>query len=131
MSTLPPPAGDKFWIDDTNSFGINSLNAINSRGCINSLNAINSSGNLTLQPSNTIQGQMITAKLEIDERTAVTMDDVALKNKVLNMLVNELIAAKCIEFTKQQDIATNTTIIRARIFATPDTHVRIIRGATK
>jgi hypothetical protein len=119
MSTLPPPAGDKFWIDDTNSFGINSLNAINS------------SGNLTLQPSNTIQGKMITAKLEIDERTAVTMDDVALKNKVLNMLLNELISAKCIEFTKQQDVATNTTIIRARIFATPDTHVRIIRGATK
>jgi hypothetical protein len=79
----------------------------------------------------TIQGQMITATLEIDEFQIRQMDDVALKNKVLNMLVNELIAAKCIEFTKQQDVATNTTIIRARIFATPDTHVRIIRGATK
>jgi hypothetical protein len=119
MNTLPPPVRDKFWIDDTNSFGINSLNAINSPG------------SLTIQPLDTIQGKMITAKLEIDERTAVTMDDVALKNKILNMLLNELISAKCIEFTKQQDVATNTTVIRARIFATPDTQVRIIREATK
>jgi hypothetical protein len=119
MNTLPPPVRDKFWIDDTNSFGINSLNAINSPG------------SLTIQPLDTIQGKMITAKLEIDERTAVTMDDVALKNKILNMLLNELVSAKCIEFTKQQDVATNTTVIRARIFATPDTQVRIIREATK
>jgi hypothetical protein len=119
MNTLPPPVRDKFWIDDTNSFGINSLNAINSPG------------SLIIQPLDTIQGKMITAKLEIDERTAVTMDDVALKNKVLNMLLNELISAKCIEFTKQQDVATNTTVIRARIFATPDTQVRIIRETTK
>jgi hypothetical protein len=119
MNTLPPPVRDKFWIDDTNSFGINSLNAINSPG------------SLTIQPLDTIQGKMITAKLEIDERTAVTMDDVALKNKILNMLLNELISAKCIEFTKQQDVATNTTVIRARIFATPDTQVRIIRETTK
>ena len=119
LNTLPPPVKDKFWIDDTNSFGINSLNAINSPG------------SLTIQPLDTIQGKMITAKLEIDEHTGINLDDDILKKKVLNMLLNELLSAKCIEFTKQQDVATNTTVIRARIFATPDTQVRIIRGATK
>jgi hypothetical protein len=54
-----------------------------------------------------------------------------MKNKVLNMLLNELLSAKCIEFTKQQDVATNTITVRARIFATPDTQVRLIRNATK
>jgi hypothetical protein len=115
LNTLPPPVKDKFWIDDTNSFGINSLNAINS----------------PIQPLDTIQGKMITAKLEIDEHTGINLDDDILKKKVLNMLLNELLSAKCIEFTKQQDVATNTTVIRARIFATPDTQVRIIREATK
>lgn len=84
-----------------------------------------------VQPLDTIQGQMITATLEIDEFQIRQMDDVDMKNKVLNMLVNELIAAKCIEFTKQHDVATNTTKVRARIFATPDTQIRVIRSATK
>lgn len=90
-----------------------------------------SSGNFTIQPMDTIQGQMITATLEIDEFQIHQMDDVDMKNKVLNMLVNELLSAKCIEFTKQHDVITNTTKVRARIFATPDTQVRVIRGATK
>lgn len=84
-----------------------------------------------LDSSLKIQGQMITATLELDEFAMSKMDDVDMKNKVLNMLVNELIAAKCIEFTKQHDVATNTTKVRARIFATPDTQIRVIRSATK
>ena len=89
-------------------------------------------GNITISPpTHAIQGQMITATLEIDEFQMSHMDDVDMKNKVLNSLVNELIAAKCIEFTKQHDVATNTTKVRARIFATPDSQVRLIREATK
>ena len=79
----------------------------------------------------TIQGQMITATLELDEMQLLVMDDIAMKNKVLNMLVNELLSAKCIEFTKQQDPLTNNLKVRARIFATPDSQVRLIRSATK
>jgi hypothetical protein len=119
LNTLPPPVRDKFWIDDTNSFGINSLNAINSPG------------SLTIQPLDTIQGKMITATLHFDEMQMPVQDDIDIKNKLLNVLAIELLSAKCIEFTKQQDIATNTTVVRARIFATPDTQVRIIREATK
>lgn len=85
----------------------------------------------SVQSLDTIQGQMITATLELDEMQLVVMDDIAMKNKVLTALVNELLSAKCIEFTKQHDVATNTTKVRARIFATPDAQVRIIRNATK
>ena len=79
----------------------------------------------------TIQGQMITATLEIDEFQMSHMDDVDMKNKVLNSLVNELIAAKCIEFTKQEDYANDEIIIRARIFVTPNDDVQLIRKVQK
>lgn len=88
-------------------------------------------GNFTLQPFDTYQGQMITATLELDEFQMSRMDDVDMKNKVLNSLVNELLSAKCIEFTKQYDVATNTTKVRARIFATPDSQIRVIRQTVK
>ena len=97
----------------------------------NSSSPHNITGNFTVQPLDTIQGQMITATLELNEFYMSKMDDVDMKNRVLNMLVNELLSAKCIEFTKQQNIATNTITVRARIFATPDTQVRLIRNATK
>ncbi len=74
---------------------------------------------------------MITATMHVDEMQLMSMDDIAMKKKVLNMLLNELLSAQCIEFTKQQDVATNTITVRARIFATPDTQVRLIRNATK
>lgn len=79
----------------------------------------------------TIQGQMITATLELDEMQQVAMDDIDIKSRLLNALAIELLSAKCIEFTKQQDVATNTIKVRARIYATPDNQVRIIRSATK
>jgi hypothetical protein len=86
----------------------------------------------TLQkPVEAVQGKMITATMHVDEMQLISMDEVAMKNKVLNMLINELLSAQCIEFTKQQDVATNTITVRARIFATPDTQVRLIRNATK
>ena len=86
----------------------------------------------TLQkPVEAVQGTMIIATMHVDEMQLISMDEVAIKNKVLNMLLNELLSAKCIEFTKQQDVATNTITVRARIFATPDTQVRLIRNATK
>lgn len=89
------------------------------------------SNNFTVQPIDTIQGQMITATLELDEMQQVAMDDIDIKSRLLNALAIELLSAKCIEFTKQQDVATNTIKVRARIYATPDSQVRIIRSATK
>jgi len=78
-----------------------------------------------------IQGKMITAQLGLDELQYSVMDDIDIKSRLLNALAIELLSAKCIEFTKQQDVATNTMLVRARIFATPDNQVRLIREATK
>jgi len=89
-------------------------------------------GNLTISPpTQAIQGKMITAQLGLDELQYSVMDDIDIKSRLLNALAIELLSAKCIEFTKQQDVATNTLTVRARIFATPDNQVRLIREATK
>ncbi len=105
---------NNLWIDD--NYGINSLG----------------NGNLTISPpTHAIQGQMITATLHLDEMQMPVLGDIDIKSRLLNALAIELLSAKCIEFTKQQDVATNTTVVRARIFATPDTQVRIIRESTK
>jgi kynureninase len=85
------------------------------------------SGNLTIEPLNTIQGKMITAEMKLDVNQAIQMDDLELKNRLITKLVRELMDAKCIEFTKQQDVSRMETIIRARIFATPDNEVRFMR----
>ena len=89
------------------------------------------SNSVTMEPLAAIQGQMITATLEVDEMQSLVLDDIAMKNKVMDMLVLELLSAKCIEFTKQQDHITNTLKVRARVFVTPDNQVRVIRNATK
>ena len=74
---------------------------------------------------------MITAQLDLDELQYTVMDDTDIKSRLLSALAIELLSAKCIEFTKQHDVATNTMRVRARIFATPDNQVRLIREATK
>ena len=97
----------------------------------NSSSPHNITGNFTVQPLDTIQGQMITAQLDLDELQYTVMNDADIKSRLLNALALELLSAKCIEFTKQHDVATNTMKVRARIFATPDSQVRLMRQATK
>ncbi len=86
--------------------------------------------NLTVAPLTTIQGKMISAEMRLDANEAIQMDDLELKNRLITKLVRELMDGKCIEFTKQQDVANMETIVRARIFVTPDEQVRIIRKET-
>lgn len=97
----------------------------------NSSSPHNITGNFTVQPIDTIQGQMITAQLDLDELQFTIMNDTDIKSRLIHSLCMELLSAKCIEFTKQHDVATNTIKVRARIFATPDTQIRLIRNATK
>jgi hypothetical protein len=42
-------------------------------------------------------------------------------------MVREIMDNKCIEFTKQQDSAKDEVVIRARIYVTPDSDVKLIR----
>jgi hypothetical protein len=86
--------------------------------------------NTSVNPIDTIQGKMVTAQMSIDANQAIQMDDLELKNRLITKLVRELMDRKCIEFTKQQDVVTMETIVRARIFVTPDDEVRVIRKET-
>ena len=55
------------------------------------------------------------------------MDDLELKNRLITLMVREIMDNKCIEFTKQQDYAKDEVVIRARIYVTPDSDVKLIR----
>jgi hypothetical protein len=72
---------------------------------------------------------MVFAEMRLDANEAIQMDDIELKNRLITKLVRELMDGKYIEFTKQQDVASMETIVRARIFVTPDDQVRIVRKA--
>jgi len=85
----------------------------------------------TVQPLDKIQGQMVTAKIDYSIYDMQVIDDVAMKTHLINQLCMELLSAKCIEFTKQQSPGADTVTVRARIYATPDSQVRLIRSATK
>jgi hypothetical protein len=77
-----------------------------------------------------VQGQMVAAEMRLDANEAIRMDDIELKNRLITKLVRELMDGRYIEFTKQQDVTRMETVIRARIFVTPDDQVRVIRKAT-
>ena len=74
-----------------------------------------------------IQGQMVEVSLSFDSYEIVKMTDDQIKTKIMFFLGDELIKRKCVEFTKQHDVVTNKTVIRARTFVTPDTNVKILR----
>ncbi len=83
--------------------------------------------NTSVGPIDTIQGKMVFAEMRLDANEAIQMDDLELKNRLITKLVTELMNGKYIEFTKQQDVARMETIVRARIFVTPDDQIRVIR----
>ena len=75
----------------------------------------------------TIQGKMLTTSLTMSPYEAEQMDDLELKNRLITLMVREIMDNKCIEFTKQQDYAKDEVVIRARIYVTPDSDVKLIR----
>ena len=86
-------------------------------------------GNVTNASLDIIKGQMVFAEMRLDANEAIQMDDLELKNRLITKLVRELMDGKYIEFTKQQDVTKMETVIRARIYVTPDEQVRIVRKA--
>jgi hypothetical protein len=86
-------------------------------------------GNVTNASLDIIKGQMVFAEMRLDANEAIQMDDLELKNRLITKLVRELMNGRYIEFTKQQDVASMETVVRARIFVTPDEQVRVIRKA--
>jgi len=108
-------ASDKFSVNDESSYDITSNN-------IQPIPAIQTIA---------IQGQMVTATMEMRPYEMEILDEVQLKTRLINQLCMELLSTKCIEFTKQQNLGMDTVTVRARIYATPDNQVRLIRNATK
>lgn len=76
-----------------------------------------------------LQGKMFTVSFDIDDvKFNSTMQNPDhIKQKLMNMLVEKMYAEKYIEFTKQHDAHTGVYRFHARIYAVPDTMVRILR----
>ena len=91
--------------------------------------------NGTIPPPNltehTIQGSMLTVSKIVDHYVMEQLSEDEIKISMIGQLVEEIIRNKCVEFTKQRNEINNETVIRARIFVTPDTNVRIIREMQK
>jgi len=114
------------------NFNINKDRVIDSRG-VGSIDAstiigVPSTG--IFSPASTdyiIQGKMLTVSIKMSPQEALNMDSLEKKNRLITLLVREIMDNKCIEFTKQQDFANDEVIIRARIYVTPDADVKVIR----
>lgn len=74
-----------------------------------------------------LQGKMIVAALSIPEYKLESMDSDQIKRMLLTNMVEELYNANLVEFTKQNSHAHGTVDFRARIYALPDTQVRVVR----
>lgn len=76
----------------------------------------------------TIKGQMITVDTELGlDQWEKALDREDIKYGMVAKIVGELIKNKCVEFTSQMDHINYIVKVRARIFATPDDQVRLIR----
>jgi len=86
-----------------------------------------------LKPIDSIQGQMITATIKVnhDEKDMIGMSAAGfqemMKKNLCMALIEEMVKNKVIEFTSQMHPVELTTTYRARVYATPDTEIRMIR----
>ena len=88
--------------------------------------------NAYAEPTHTIQGKMITVSYAMGMesiaglRPGLDKED-KIKYELARRLMLEMLKSGMIEFTKQSDPATFTTIFRARCFMTPKDQVKILR----
>lgn len=88
-----------------------------------------------------IQGKMLVTQKTIDayelERMGfntaalVKQHQMKMKSELIQLMVQEMFAADCIEFTQQKDNATNSVTFRARVFVVPNDDVQLIRKMQK
>ena len=79
-------------------------------------------------PTPTIQGKMITVSYAMGMESIARLDkEDRIKYELARLLMLEMLKSGMIEFTKQSDPATFTTIFRARCFMTPNDQVQILR----
>lgn len=80
-----------------------------------------------------IQGKCFITQLQISQEDyehhkGVAADyDNLIKRQLVTKLVEQLFTDKCIEFTKEIEYSEHKCMFRARIYATPDSQVKILR----
>ena len=78
-----------------------------------------------------VQGRMISASYIISytdvNNLKMITDTNAIKDKLMYLLAQKMREEKLIEFTKKDDSLAGVYIFNSRIFAVPDTQVRILR----
>ena len=85
----------------------------------------------------TIKGEMFVVDLTVSDLevsiNTLSPDDFMdqIKTRLLEKMLTGLRKSKSIEFTRMNDTKNHQTIFKARIFATPDDQVRILRKAGK
>lgn len=85
----------------------------------------------------TYQGKMVTAQHTVSDtdpgicKIPVGEFKDMIKKELLHKLLDEIVKSNLIEFTSQSDVVSGQTHYRARIFATPDSQVRLIRKSMK
>jgi len=82
----------------------------------------------------TVQGEMVYSEIVMSEYELLRSDSMTedvfkeqIKLDLCYQLVQELYESKMVEFTQEQIIHNNEFVFRARIFATPDNKVQLIR----
>ena len=77
-----------------------------------------------------IQGKMVVCHMQFDDvdvRRLPGSEVDFIRQSIVSKIGEFMIDNKLVEFTQQQDVMTGKTMIRARVFVTPDEQVRLIR----
>ncbi len=82
----------------------------------------------------TVQGEMLYTEITMSEYELMRSGGMTpgefkdqIKLDLCYQMVKQLVASKMVEFTEEKRVDTGGFIFRARIFATPDTQVQLIR----
>ena len=87
------------------------------------------STNWTISSLSEIKGIPIYAEIEksrSDFQDRI-VDEYDIKLRLCELLIQELFKNNAIEFTKEENLSMGTVICRARIFATPNNQVQLLR----
>lgn len=75
-----------------------------------------------------IQGQTVMVEFRTPmEQFDTPLSEKTIKERLVRGLMDEIVKAKCIEFTQMARHDINEMVYRARVHVVPDTQVRIIR----
>lgn len=126
-TNLPPLV--RYFEQFNNNTGIPPSSVSNGTGLASDQNWGNISGTFMSPTTNLheIRGEMIAVTKKFNELDFLECTPDQVKKLLLNLLAGELMKHDCVEFTQAKDPIDYSTVVRARIFATQDDMVRLIR----